>query len=60
MLDYTEINPPMETRAACDNTLFGTAQRILMVLVRDTQDVFRSIKLPMVLILGLKIKQILL
>ena len=39
MLDYTEINPPMEVRAAGVNTLYGTAQGILLVLVRDTQDV---------------------
>ena len=46
MLDYTETNSPMEIKAAGYNTLFGTAQGILRVLVRDTQDVSRTIKLP--------------
>ena len=51
MLDYIEINPPMEIRAA-DNTLYGTAQGILPVLGRDTQNVCRNVKLPMVLVAG--------
>ena len=53
MQDYTEINPPMEIKAAGHNTLFGTAQGILLVVVRDTQDVCRTIKLPIVLVTGL-------
>ena len=35
MLHYTEINPPMEIKAAGHNTFFGTAQGILLVVVRD-------------------------
>ena len=36
MQNYIEINPPMEIKAAGHNTLFGTAQGILLVVVRDT------------------------
>ena len=36
MQDYTEINRPMEIKAAGHTTLFGTAQGILLVVVRDT------------------------
>ena len=36
MLDYTKIDLPMEIQAAGHNILFGTAQGILLVLVRDT------------------------
>ena len=32
------------------NTLFDTAQGILLVVVRDTQDVCRIVKLPIVLV----------
>ena len=52
-LHYTEINPPMEIKAAGHNTLFGTAQGIPLVVVRDTQDVCRTIQLPILLVLGL-------
>ena len=52
-LHYTEINPPMEIKAAGHNTLFGTAQGILLVVVHDTQDVCRTVKLPIVLVPGL-------
>ena len=45
MLDYTEINPPMEVKAAGHNTLFGTVQGIILVLVGYTQDVYRTVKL---------------
>ena len=34
MMDYTEIN---QTKAAGHNTLFGSAQGILLVVVLDTQ-----------------------
>ena len=54
MQDYTEINPPMEIKAMDHNTLFGTAQGILLVVVRDTQDLCRTVKLPLVLVPGLK------
>ena len=36
MVDYTEIDPPMETEAAGGNAVFGTVQGILMVVLRDT------------------------
>ena len=48
MHDYNEVNPPMEIEAAGNNTLFGTAQGILLVVVRDTQDICRTVKLPIV------------
>ena len=54
MLNYTEINPPMEIKAAGHNTLFGTEQGILLVVVRDTQDVCRTVKPPIVLVPGLR------
>ena len=53
MLEYTGINPPMKIKAAGHNTLFGTVQGILQVVVRDTQDVCRTVKLPIVLVPGL-------
>ena len=43
MLNCTEINPPMEIKAADHNTLFGTAQGIILILVRDTQYVCRTV-----------------
>ena len=46
MQDYTQINPPMELEAAGHNTLFGTAQGILLVVVHDTKYVGRTTKLP--------------
>ena len=54
MQDYTQINPPMELEAAGHNTLFGTARGILLVVVHDTKDVGRTIKLPIVLVPGLE------
>ena len=53
MQDYTEIDPPMEIKAAGHNTLFGIAQGTFLVVVRDTQDVCRTVKLPKVLVPGL-------
>ena len=53
MQDYTQIRAPMEIKAAGHNTLFGIAQGTLLVVVRDTQDVCRTIKLPIVLVPGL-------
>ena len=53
MQDYTKINPPMEIEAAGHNNLFGIAQGTLLVVVRDTQDVCRTVKLPIVLVPGL-------
>ena len=42
---YTPIDPPMEIKAAGHNTLFGIAQGTLLVVVRDTQDICRTVKL---------------
>ena len=46
MQDYIEIDPPMEIKAAGHNTLFDTAQGTLPVVVRDTQDVCRTVRIP--------------
>ena len=54
MQDYTQISPPMEIKAAGHNTLFGIAQGTLLVVVRDTQDVCRTVQLPIVLVPGLE------
>ena len=43
----------MEIKASGHNTLFGTAQGILLVVVRGTQDVCRTVKLPTLLVTGL-------
>ena len=53
MQDYTQISPPMEIKAAGHNTLFGIAQGTQLVVVRDTQDVCKTVKLPIVLVPGL-------
>ena len=53
MLDYTEILPPMEIKAAGHNILLSTAQDILLVLVRDTQDLCRTVKLAIIRVPGL-------
>ena len=53
MQDYTQISPPMETKAAGHNTLLGIAQGTLLVVVRDTQDISRAVKLSIVLVSGL-------
>ena len=53
MQDYTQINPPMEIKAAGHNAPLGTAQGALLVVVRDTQDVCRTVKMPIVLVPGL-------
>ena len=52
MLDYKKINPPLEIKAAGHNTIFGTAQGILLVVVRDTQDAYKTVILPTVLVPG--------
>ena len=54
MQDHTEINPLMKIKAAGHNTLLGTAQGILLVVVRDIQYVRRSVKLPIVLVPSLE------
>ena len=53
MQDYTKISPPMEIEAAGHNTLLGIAQGTLLVVVRDTHDICRTVKLPIVLVPGL-------
>ena len=54
MQDYTKISPPMEIKAAGHNTLLGIAQgTLLLVVVRDTQDICRTVTLPIVLVPGL-------
>ena len=52
MQEYTQISPPIEIKAAGHNTLFGIAQGTLLVVVHDTQDVCRTVKLPIVIVPG--------
>ena len=54
MLEYTKIEPPVEIRAAEDSVLYGTAQGILLIIVRGTDGVLQKVKLPIVLVPGLK------
>ena len=54
MLEYSKIEPPMGMRAAGDNVLQVTAQSILLVVVRGTEDILRMVKLPIVIVPGLK------
>ena len=54
MLKYTEIEHSMEIRAAGDKILRGTAQGILLVVVHDTGNVLRKVKMPIVLVSRLK------
>ena len=44
----------MEITAAGNKVLRGTARRILLVVVRGTDDALRTVKLPIVLVPGLK------
>ena len=46
----------MEIRAARDNVLRGTEQGILLVVVRSTDDVLKTVKLAIMLVPGLKRK----
>ena len=48
------MNPPMEIKAVVENISDGPAQDILLVLVRDTDDVCRKVELPVVPVPGLK------
>ena len=50
---YTPIDPSMEIKAAGHNTLFGIAQGTLLVVACDTQDICRTVKLPIVVVPGL-------
>ena len=53
MLKYTRIEPPMEIRVAGDNVLLGTAQVTkLLVVVRGTEIILRTVKLPTALVPG--------
>ena len=54
MLENTRIGPPMEITAAGNNVLHGTAHGILLVVVHGTDDTLRAVKLPIVLVPGLK------
>ena len=54
MLEYARIEPLMEITAAGDNVLSGTAQGILLVVVRATDDVLRTVKFPIVVVPGIK------
>ena len=42
---YTTISPPMEVKPADGNTLYGTAQDVILVLVHGTDDICRKVKL---------------
>ena len=44
----------MEIRGAGDNILYGTAQNMLLVIVRGTDDVLSTVKLAIVLVSGLR------
>ena len=54
ILKYTRIESPMENRATGDNVLYGTAQGILLVAVRGTGHILKTVKLPIVLVPGLR------
>ena len=56
MLEYTRVKTPMEITAASNNVLHGAAQGILLliVVVHGTYDALRTVKLPIVLVPGLK------
>ena len=46
MLEYTiRIEPSMDITATGNNVLFGTAQGILLLVVRGTDDVLRTVEL---------------
>ena len=54
MREYTRIESPMVITTARNNVLRGTTQGILLVVFRGTDDGLRTIKLPIVLMTGLK------
>ena len=54
MLEYTKIEPLTEITAGGNNVLRGAAQGILLVVVRGTYDVLRTVNLSIVLLPGLK------
>ena len=53
MQDYTQISLPMKIKAAGHNTLLGITQGTLLAVVRDTQDICRTVKLLLVIVPGL-------
>ena len=55
MQEYTRIEPPTDLTVAGSNMLRGTAQGILLVVVRGTNDaLITTVNLPIVLVPGLK------
>ena len=46
--EHTRIEPPVEITAARNNVLRSTAQGILPVVVRGTDNALRTVKLPIV------------
>ena len=54
MLECTRIEPLMKIRAAGNNVSHDTAKGILLVVVRGTDDILKTVKLPIVLVPGLK------
>ena len=56
MRQYTRIQPPMEIKGGGDNVSYDTAQGslLLIVLVHDANNIYRKVKLPVVLVPGLK------
>ena len=52
MFEYTRILSLIEIRAAGDNVLRGTAESILLVVVRGTDDILKTVKLPIVIVPG--------
>ena len=54
MLEYTRIEPPKEVRAAGDKVLRGTEHDFLLVAVRGTDDVLRTVKVSIVLVPSIK------
>ena len=52
MLEYSRIEPPMNIRVAGDNVLLGTVQVIKLIVVRGTENILRTVKLPIVLVPG--------
>ena len=42
ILKYTRMESPMEVRATGDQVLYGTAQGILLVVVRGTDDALNT------------------
>ena len=53
--ECTTIEPPMEVTEAENDVLLGTAQEILLVvIIRGTDNVLRTVKRPIVQVPGLK------